>query len=289
MSRSRALAPRRWPVRSRAPAGPTSWGTAPRTPPLPLPCSRGTSALGSATSLWAWPPSPATGWAGPEPRVDLGETWATMSGPLVAARVLSYGSAVVPPIARVRRQRRGSRGDREEQEDRQSRPVPDVLQREPGDEKCLAHRSAPHRRKAARLVHWAAARSRLIGEAPVAHRHHPVRARRDLCVMGDDDERETRAVEHLEQPEHPGGGLAVKVARRLVGENERWPRWQGLGRWPRAGVDRPRVPTGGGRPDRRGSPGRAVAGLAAARMREVPPARRMGSSTFSWAVSSSMR
>ena len=51
------------------------------------------------------------------------------------------------------RQRRGSRGDREEQEDRLGGPVPDVLQREPGDEKCLAHRSAPHRRETAEVVH----------------------------------------------------------------------------------------------------------------------------------------
>ena len=39
--------------------------------------------------------------------------------------------------------------------------------------------------------------------------------------MGDDDERETGSVEHLEEPEHLGCGLAVEVARRLVRENER--------------------------------------------------------------------
>ena len=147
-------------------------------------------------------------------------TLATTSGPLVASRVLWYGSLAAsrrtsPSVSVVvaamiassssaasARRRRRSRTARRPTSRR--RPTRSVLQPDEGAE----------------LPGGAAGQPGLVDERAVAHRDQPVRGGRDPRVVGDDDQRLPGLVQALEELQDVQGGGAVEVAGGFVGEDD---------------------------------------------------------------------
>ena len=107
-------------------------------------------------------------------------------------------------------------------------------------------------------------------------------------VVGDDDQRLPGRVQAVEQPQHLQGGGAVEVAGRLVGQHHQ----RVVGQRP---GDRDPLPLAAGQrrgqePARSASPTRSSSSAARRRAaRGERPASSAGSSTFSTAVSSSIR